>query len=143
MKIKLSFGCKAVISSLNIESKNFFYKSCSVWYASWEYHKKSESNCNCNCNCLFPSIIKLVQLLFQLNRVLYYTRDKVPPSKGVNIRKMSKGRNKKFVTRFSCFLLKCQNQFYPYLWGGTDSVGRGGFWNPTLKNKWWSCLVIN
>ena len=35
-KVKLSFGQKAVISSLsklNIESKNFFYKSCSVWYA--------------------------------------------------------------------------------------------------------------
>ena len=26
---------------------------------------------NCYCNCLFPSIIKLVQLLFQLKMVLY------------------------------------------------------------------------
>ena len=43
MKVKLSFGHKAVISSLsklNIESKNFFYKSCSVWYAIWDYHIK-------------------------------------------------------------------------------------------------------
>ena len=34
LKVKLSFGHKAVIlslSKLNIESKNFFYKSCSVW----------------------------------------------------------------------------------------------------------------
>ena len=43
VKVKLSFGHKAVISSLsklNIESKNFFYKSCSVWYAIWEYEWK-------------------------------------------------------------------------------------------------------
>ena len=46
LKVKLSFGHKAVISSLsklNIESKNFFYRSCSVWYATWKYHIKNES----------------------------------------------------------------------------------------------------
>ena len=39
MKVKLSFGHKAVISSLSklgIKSKNFFYKGYSVWYAIWE-----------------------------------------------------------------------------------------------------------
>ena len=46
VKIKLSFGHEAVISSLsklNIESKNFFYKRCSVWYAYLDYDIKSES----------------------------------------------------------------------------------------------------
>ena len=46
LKVKMSFGPKAVISSLsklNIESKNFFYKRCSVWYAIWECQIKSES----------------------------------------------------------------------------------------------------
>ena len=36
---------KAVISSLsklNTETKNFFYKNYSVWYAIWECHIKSE-----------------------------------------------------------------------------------------------------
>ena len=36
MKVELSFGPIAVISSLsklNTETKNFFYKSGSVWYA--------------------------------------------------------------------------------------------------------------
>ena len=45
-KAKLSFGQKAVISSLSkltIESKNFVCKSCSVWYAIWECQIKSES----------------------------------------------------------------------------------------------------
>ena len=40
MKVFLSFGHKAVISPLfkiNIVSKNLFYKSCSVWYATWKY----------------------------------------------------------------------------------------------------------
>ena len=35
-KVQLSLGHPAVIlslSELRIESKNFFYKSCSVWYA--------------------------------------------------------------------------------------------------------------
>ena len=43
LKVKLSFGHKAVIlslSKLNIESKNFFYKSCSVWNVIWECDKK-------------------------------------------------------------------------------------------------------
>ena len=46
VKVKLSFGHKAVISSLsklNIETKNLFYKSCSVWFALRECHIKSES----------------------------------------------------------------------------------------------------
>ena len=46
VKVKLSFGHKAVISSLsklNTESKNFFYKSCSVWYTIWKSHIRSES----------------------------------------------------------------------------------------------------
>ena len=41
----MSFGHKAVnsaLSKLNIESKNLFYKSCSVWYAFWECGIKSE-----------------------------------------------------------------------------------------------------
>ena len=45
VKVKLSFGHKTVISSLsklNIKSKNFFDKSCSIWYAVWDYHIKSE-----------------------------------------------------------------------------------------------------
>ena len=39
MKVKLSFGQKAVISSLSklsIELKKFFYKSCLVLYTIWE-----------------------------------------------------------------------------------------------------------
>ena len=47
MKVKLSFVHKAVIlslSKLNIESKSFFQKSCSVWYAILECHIKSESS---------------------------------------------------------------------------------------------------
>ena len=39
VKVKLPFVHKAIISSnskLNIESKDFFYKSCSVWHAIWE-----------------------------------------------------------------------------------------------------------
>ena len=46
VKVKPSFGHKAIISSLfelNTESKNFFYKSCSVWYAIQESGIKSES----------------------------------------------------------------------------------------------------
>ena len=46
MKVKLSFGQKTVISSLSkltFESKNLFYKSCSVWYAIWEFWMKSET----------------------------------------------------------------------------------------------------
>ena len=46
MKVKLSFGHKTVIlslSKLNIESKHFFYKTCSVCYAIWDYQVKSES----------------------------------------------------------------------------------------------------
>ena len=45
VKVMLSFGLKAVIlslSKLNIESKNFCCKSCSVWYAFWECHIKRE-----------------------------------------------------------------------------------------------------
>ena len=45
MKVKLLFGQKAVVwslSKLNIESKNFFYKSCSVWYAVWECQIKAK-----------------------------------------------------------------------------------------------------
>ena len=37
---------KAVIlslSKLNVESKNFFYKTCSVWYVTLECGIKSES----------------------------------------------------------------------------------------------------
>ena len=46
VNVQLSFAHKAVISSLsevNIESKYFFYKSCSVFHAIWEYPIKSES----------------------------------------------------------------------------------------------------
>ena len=46
VKVKMSLGPKAVISSLsklNIELKNFFYKSCSVWYAIIECGIQSES----------------------------------------------------------------------------------------------------
>ena len=41
VKVNLSFGEKAVISSLcklNIKSKNFFYKRCSVFYVICECH---------------------------------------------------------------------------------------------------------
>ena len=41
------FTHKAVVSSLSklsIKSKNFFYKSCSVWYAIWECFIKSKGN---------------------------------------------------------------------------------------------------
>ena len=46
MKVDLSFGYNVVISSLskvNIKSKNFFSKSCSVRYFIWECGIKSES----------------------------------------------------------------------------------------------------
>ena len=47
VKVKLSCGQKAVILSLamlSIDSKNFFDKNGSVWYAIWEGLKKSESS---------------------------------------------------------------------------------------------------
>ena len=62
MKVKLSFGHKAVISSLsklNTESKNFFYKSCSVWYAIWEYHIKSEIKLPFGHKAVISSLSKL------------------------------------------------------------------------------------
>ena len=40
VEVKMSFGHKAVISSLsklNIKAENFFYKSCSFCYAILEY----------------------------------------------------------------------------------------------------------
>ena len=46
MKVKLSYGHTEIImslSKLNMISKNFFYKSCSVCYAFWECDIKSES----------------------------------------------------------------------------------------------------
>ena len=46
MKVKLSFGHKAVISSLsklNIKSEILLFKSLSVWYAILECYIKSES----------------------------------------------------------------------------------------------------
>ena len=46
MKVKLSFGQRAVSSSLSkliIKSKNFFYKSYSVWYAISEFVKVKHS----------------------------------------------------------------------------------------------------
>ena len=62
MKVKLSFGHKAVISSLsklNMESKNFFYKSCLVWYAIKDYDKKVKVKLSFGQKTVISSLSKL------------------------------------------------------------------------------------
>ena len=62
VKVKLSFGHKAVISSLsklNTKSKNFFYKSSSVWYAIWEFHIKTKVELSFSQNAVILSLSKL------------------------------------------------------------------------------------
>ena len=63
MKVKQSFGHKSVIFPLFkriIKPENFFFKSCSVWYAIWEFLIKSKIKQSCDHKAVISSLLKII-----------------------------------------------------------------------------------